>query len=336
MQNKLPYQERKSLLKELKSERQRKNADRIRIILLLDDGWTYKKIAEAFFIDEDTVANYKNRYLSGGLESLLNDAFKGSPMRLSLEQQILLELHLLEHIYIKATDIIEYIKRRFKVVYSVSGLTALLKRMEFSYKKPKSMPCKANLDNQLAFINEYSALKELGKVYFGDSVHPHHNPILAYGWIKKGLEADVLTNSGRGRLNIAGAISLYGEDIITQDFATINSESICVMLELIKKNNPQEKNLFYVLDNAGYHRSKAVKLRAQELGIQLVYLPSYSPNLNPIERFWKFFKQKVLYNYYYPQFDDFKKSVLKFFKNSSQYKTDLQTIITDNFRTIGI
>ena len=72
----LEHEERIELLIELKAERNRKQADRIRVILLLDDRWTYKKICEAFFIDEGTIANWRKRYKEGGLERLFNDQYK--------------------------------------------------------------------------------------------------------------------------------------------------------------------------------------------------------------------------------------------------------------------
>ena len=69
--------QRKELLSELKIEREKKFADRIRIILLLDRGEPHSKIAEYFFIDVGTIRNYKNRYLEGGIDKLVNDHYVG-------------------------------------------------------------------------------------------------------------------------------------------------------------------------------------------------------------------------------------------------------------------
>ena len=77
MQRLLEHDERLSLLKELRSEKFKRHADRIRVILLLDQGWTYKKICEAFFIDEGTIANWRKRYKEGGLDRLFNDEYTG-------------------------------------------------------------------------------------------------------------------------------------------------------------------------------------------------------------------------------------------------------------------
>jgi transposase len=330
----LNNKQRSELLSELRPERQRRNADRIRVILLLDQGETYASIAKFFFLDEDTIANYRKRYVEGGVESLLSDDYKGSTSRLSLDQQMALEIHLLGQVYLSAAEILDYVHRHFKVSYKLSGLTALLKRMGFSYKKPKPVPGKADLKKQESFIDQYRKLQ--GKIYFGDSVHPHYNLVLGYGWIKRGLEMEVLTTPGRLRLNISGALCIDNQDIITRTFKTINAQSTCAMLKAIREKNPEEKKIFYILDNARYHHAKEVKALAEELGITLVYLPGYSPNLNPIERLWKFFKKKVLYNTCYPSFEEFKTAVREFFRGIRRHCRELETLLTDNFTAIGI
>lgn len=319
----------------LHAERNRKHADRIRVILLLDKGWTYDKIAEALFLDDGTIGNYRRRYKKGGLEELLNDDYKGSASFLSLDKQVELEAHLQQTVYLSVKAIIEYVKKRFKVSYSVAGLTALLHRMKFTYKKPKSVPGNANLQAQLDFIARYKALRREGKIYFGDSVHPHHNPVLGYGWIKRGIEMEVPSNSGRQHLNIAGALCLQDMEIITRSFETINASSICTMLKAIRAKNPGGGRIYYVLDNARYHRAKVVKKLARKLRIRLVFLPGYSPNLNPIERLWKFFKKKVMYNTFYPEFEEFKLAASSFFKGLRGHRDELVTLLTDNFHPMG-
>jgi transposase len=74
---------------------------------------------------------------------------------------------------------------------------------------------------------------------------------------------------------------------------------------------------------------------AQELNIEIVFLPAYSPNLNPIERLWKFFKKKVLYNQYYEKLKDFKLICASFFRGLRKHELELATLITDNFSAVG-
>lgn len=336
MEKFLDKNQRLQLQAELRRERGRKHADRIRVILLLDQGETYFNISKFLFLDEGTVANYRRRYKEGGLEELLSDDYKGSTSFISLDDQMKLELHLQETVYISVKSMLEYVNKRFKVSYTVSGLTNLLHRMNFSYKKPKAVPGNAKIDDQKAFITRYKSFKREGKVYFGDSVHPHHNPVLGYGWIKRGLEMEIPSNSGRHHLNIVGALCLDGMDVITRNFETVNATSICTMLKAIRAKNPDRGvRLYYVLDNARYHHARVVKALARKLRINLIYLPGYSPNLNPIERLWKFFKKKVMYNIYYPTFAEFKNAASSFFKGLRGLRHELSTLLTDNFRPVG-
>lgn len=335
MDNFLKNDQRKELEAELRRESARKHADRIRVILLLDKRWTYAKIAEALFLDEGSIANYRRLYKEGGLPELLKDNHKGSSSRLSLDDQMKLLLHLQDNVYLSANSIIDYVRRRFGVEYKVSGLTHLLHRMGFSYKKPKAVPGKAKIEEQRIFISEYEKLKSQGKIYFGDAVHPMHNPVLGSGWIQKGLDFEIPSNAGRDRVNVVGALCLDGLDVITRSFDTVNAQAMSQMLVAMREKNPDEKNLYYILDNARYNRCKVLTKKAQELGITLVYLPGYSPNLNPIERLWKYFKKMVMYNTYYPKFDEFKKAVSSFFQGLRGHRDELVTLLTDNFHPIG-
>jgi transposase len=110
----LDKNQKQQLEAELRRERGRKHADRIRVILLLDKGETYTDIAKFLFLDEGTIANYRRRFKEGGLEELLSDDYKGSASFLSLDDQIELEAHLQETVYLSVKSMLEYVKKRFK------------------------------------------------------------------------------------------------------------------------------------------------------------------------------------------------------------------------------
>ena len=82
-------------------------------------------------------------------------------------------------------------------------------------------------------------------------------------------------------------------------------------------------------------KKKKVKDLAKLLKIKILYLPPYSPNLNPIERLWKFIKKKVTANRYFEEFDDFKNELMKFFRGIRRYRLELRTLRTDNFYILG-
>ena len=191
-------------------------------------------------------------------------------------------------------------------------------------------------EKQEAFVRKYRRLKSQGKMYFIDATHPEFAPTISYGWIKKGTNFDIKTNSGwRKRVNICGALDIDGLDIIARTHKTINSIAICDLLLAIRRKNPSENKIYAILDGAGYNRAKETRDFAKKLGIKLIYLPPYSPNLNPIERLWKFMKKKVTANRYYEEFDDFKSSLTTFFRYIRKYRPELESLLTDNFPILG-
>lgn len=328
--------DRQELLSELRKENKRKYADRFRVILLLDQGWTYAKISEALFLDEGTIANYRRRYKEGGIMGLIVDDYNGRCCQLSEKELQILSNHLQSNLCLSAKEVVAFINKKFKVNYSLSGVTELLHRMGFSYKKAKAIPGKAKKEDQELFILEYYRLKQEGKIYFMDSTHPQHNPVISYGWIKKGEEFEVLThNSSRYHLNINGAVDIESLDVITRSCERVNAESICELLKAIRAKNPSGEIIHLIMDNGAYNRASKVKKVAEELGIVLVYLPAYSPNLNPIERLWKFFKKKVLYNKYYETKAQFENACTNFFRYIRKFREELLTLLTDEFHIIG-
>lgn len=332
---KLTKAQRKELLSELRLERSRKYADRIRVILLLDQGKPARQIAEFLFMDEGSVRNYSLRYETGGLERLVNDHYIGRKSFLTEEQQTLLILELESKIYPTTKSVIDYIRSKFDIAYTVGGVTDLLHQLGFSYKKPKGVPGKANAEAQRRFINQYNAIKAHGRVYFADSTHPMLNPVLSSGWIRKGEDFEIKTNSGRQRVNINGAIEINSLDVIARSCATVNRYSMCDLLRAIRAKNSDEEKIYLVLDNAPYNRSKVVRALAKRLEIRILYLPPYSPNLNPIERLWKFVKQKVMANTYFPDLETFRREIMLFMRGIRKHREELSTLITDNFQVLG-
>jgi transposase len=116
---------------------------------------------------------------------------------------------------------------------------------------------------------------------------------------------------------------------------TIDADSTIALLKQLEEVNLAATWIYVVCDNARYYPSKAVKPYLETSRIKLVFLPAYAPNLNLIERFWKFFKKKILYNRYFEAFDEFRKACEEFFQNPSQYKRELRSLLTENFAIIG-
>ena len=223
--------------------------------------------------------------------------------------------------------------------YTPSGMTAVLHRLGYSYKKAKLVPGKADAAAQEQFIEDYENVKENSDegdvIMFMDATHPQHNPVIGNGWIKRGKEHPIKSNTGRRRLNINGAIDIQRMSAEFRFDDTIDAISTIDLFEQIECANPDARRITIICDNARYYRSKAVAEYLEDSRIELLFLPPYSPNLNLIERFWKFFKRQVLYNHYYEAFDDYKNACKQFFCELDSYAPKLRSLLTENFEIIG-
>jgi transposase len=156
---------------------------------------------------------------------------------------------------------------------------------------------------------------------------------LGYLWCF--IRTFIPTPSGRNRFNVLGAIDVVKHEFITiTNESYINAESFCLLLvEIYRMNFTIPVSI--VLDNARYQRCELVSTTAELLGIELLYLPSYSPHLNIIERLWKWIKKDCLYSKYYASFIEFKKAIevsLDKVQNS-EYKEEMKSLLTCKFQT---
>lgn len=318
-----------------RSLRDKRQADRVKAIIALSKGWSAAQVAEILLFDEKTSRKYFERYQQGGSGALLNDNYCGAEPKLDEHQIQQLDSYLHEHIFTDAKSVIAHIYKQYKVRYSVSGVTNLLHRLGFSYKKPTHTPGKQDPVKQQAFIEQYGHIKaEKGEddpIYFADATHPQHNSIPSYGWIKKGKEKQLKANCGRQRLNINGAVNIETLEPTVQFYETINAQSAMDLFSKLETKHPLAKVIYVIVDNARYYRSRWLKKMLKGTKIKLIFLPPYSPNLNLIERYWKFFKKKVLNNCYYETFEEFKRACESFFRKRKKYMPELQTLLTENF-----
>lgn len=314
-----------------------KQRDRIKAVLLRSEGWSVPMISQALRRHETTITRYLNDYREGKLK---NDS-GGSESYLNETQTDYLIKHIEENLYHHNHQIVVFIKETFDVEFTVSGLHKWLHRNGFSYKKPKGYPHKVDKEQQDVFIEEYEKLKETvaddEPILFMDAVHPTQATKISYGWIRTGKDKTVNTTASRTRLNIIGAIQLGNlANTVTGQYDTINKESIIEFMEKIREQYQDSKVIHLVVDQAGYHKAQLVKDAAKKLKIKLVYLPPYSPNLNPIERLWKVMNEKVRNNKFFKSAKDFKENINKFFdKILPDIGASLDQRINDNFQELN-
>jgi transposase len=335
MEKMLTSKERQELIVRHRKERDGRIRDRIKAVLVYNDGYSYSEIARILLLDDETIRRHIDDYLK---DKKLSIASGGSDSKLSDKEARELTDHLQEITYLYVKDICQYVWETYGIKYSVSGMTKWLHAYNFCHKKPHAVPAKADKLKQQKFIRKYNQLKKNSwrnePIYFADSVHPQHQTQLAYGWILKGERKEIPTTAYQKRLNFIGGICLKGYRFTYHQADSVNAETICDFLWKLRKANPGKFKVHVIWDNARYHRNAEVKEFAKELGIKLHYLPPYSPNLNPVERIWKLMHENVRYNQYYGKFSEFAEATVGFFKGIGRKKNMLSDRITDNFQIL--
>jgi transposase len=325
-----------------KRERDKRICDRIKAVLLYDKGWSISNIAEVLLLSDDAIREHISEYKES---KKLKPESGGSVEKFTIQQSAQIEEHLQRHTYLYVKDIVAYVQIQFGITYTIHGFRNWLQRHGFSYKKPALVPGKADKEQQEKWLAEYEKLRRSlpqdETICFMDGVHPTHNVQPAYGWIKIGARKEIPANTGRMRLNLSGIIDVVSHQVLVQENKTLNAEATVQFIKNIENAYPTMNRVHVFCDNAPYYRNAKVSLYLGTSKVSLHFLPPYSPNLNPIERLWKWMKERLIYNTYYPAFEEFRSSILGFFNilstldAESALGQELRSRVRDKFSAIG-
>lgn len=213
-----------------------------------------------------------------------------------------------------------------------------LQRLGMAPRRMAAVPAKADVKAQREFHDQVLQPKledaKTGQrmVFFVDAAHFVLGPFLGIVWCFTRLF--LKAPSGRRRFNVLGALNALTQEIVTVCNDTyITAQQVCELLDKLVALHPgQLISLF--LDNARYQRCTRVQEHARRLGIELLFLPSYSPNLNLIERFWKFVKKQCLYSRYYADFAAFTKAISECLLQAPiRHQSQLRSLLNLRFQT---
>lgn len=297
----------------------------------------HQLIANIVDICCDSVTNYIRLYQSEGLQGLITTAYGTNQSELDKVEGLESMLNSSNPATINQAK--SLIEQFCDLSRSPTQIRSYFNRIGMKRLKTGQIPAKADSKKQRNWHDE--TLKPLinraenGEIhlFFVDAAHFVFAPFLCYLW----CFARVFINgaAGRKRFNVLGALNAITKQV---HFCT-NSESVnaLTVIELLYQLAIYyfDKPIFIVLDNARYQHCKLVKEVAKKLGIRLEFLPAYSPNLNLIERLWKWVKKQCLYAKNYDSFDDFKMGILNTLKKANQNlenKNELRSWLSLNFQ----
>jgi len=314
---------------------------RMHFIYLKHKEYSTTMIADILDVSRKTIWEWDKIYQEGGFDALTTLHYKGQPSQLNqYGEQLVLEFMKKPVATLKEAQ--HQIAQLINIQRSLSATKTFLQRLKLKRRKVGQIPEKADIEKQVQFKeNKLQRLIKLAKglrikLFFVDAAHFVHQPFQGYLYgIKRFF---IRAAAGRKRFNVLGALDAVSKSVTTICNETyINAQTVCQLLELLAHQHVGER-IYLILDNARYQKCQLIYETAQRLNIQLVYLPAYSPNLNLIERLWRFTKKKVLYNKFYRSFDEFKNGINTCFEKmkNSDYKSELDSLLTLNFQTFDM
>jgi len=309
---------------------------KMEVLWLKSQKTKHKDICRLAGISPNTLRSYLRKYKACGIDGLKEVNFSKPQSELK-QHTTTIEAYFYEHPPASVKEAMAKIEELTGIKLSENRVREFLRSIGMAPRKVGMIPAKADPDKQERFIKEElePRLKEAesGKrvVFFVDAAHFVLAPFLGILWSFKRLF--IKAPSGRKRFNVLGALNAITHELITVTNDTyINAQSFCDLLWRISRLNIRVP-ITLVLDNARYQKCKLVWELAESLDIELLYIPAYSPNLNIIERLWKFVKKQCLYSKYYSEFKGFKNAIIDCLSQTdTTYKEELDSLLTLRFQ----
>jgi transposase len=339
----LTPRQRKGISERRRNAQDRRVYQRLSAVLWSDDGRSREEIAGLVGVSTRQVGQWFRIFRNKGLDELCTLHYQGDPGRLGPAQVKRIRQEIETGVFHNAEQIRTWIEATFGVTYSASGVKDLLRRIGASYHKVSGFFWKADVQEQKKFVRKYRRHKrEAGpgtRRYFVDACHPVWGVGLLYScWLLTGQRLYVGVGNGRKRLNILGAYSPDDHDYVDLRLTreNVTGEQFVKLLEALLARHPDTEKFLLYLDNARYYSKPCVKewLKAHRQ-FRLVPLPAYSPNLNLIERLWKFLRKKAL-NRWLKTFEEMQAAVAGVLDRLGDYRDELSTLMTERFAIVEV
>lgn len=293
--------------------------------------------SELLGVSESSIDRWIAKYKRGGKKELLATHHKRTAGLLNQVKGSIIEA-IENRLLFSVAQIKDILLKEFNIIRQETAIRNFLHSCGFRYRKQGYVPGKADPKEQERWLKDVyepvlSECKKGGcRLLFSDAVHFVLGAFLTNTWSRE--REYIRSNTGRNRINVLGAVDAFSKEVTTISNTTyVNVEVVKDFLNLLHEK--YEQKIYIIMDNARYQHCKAVTEFAESLDIHILFLPPYSPNLNIIERLWKFSKKSVLYGKYFESASKFHQEIRGFFETvNEKYVKELHSLLTLNFQTL--
>jgi transposase len=283
-------------------------AGRLQIILAAKDhGIT--QVCRVHNISRTTVTDWIKRLKNGGIEALANKPKRPQSLLHPHEDTIKEMIEQDPNITIK--KLIIMIGERLHIIVGQTAMRRVVKKLNFSYITPRPTHYKKKESDSAEFKKNLRTKYEKDRarpIFFFDEARFGTHSKLGHGWFKKGSRTPVKVKLGFQNFYLYSAINPSSGEDFTLILPKVNTNCMNIFLEEIARQY-KNKPMTIVMDGAGWHKSKELAIPSS---IEIIYLPPYSPELNPVERLWLYLKQNTIKNKIYDTLSDLEKMISNF------------------------
>src|SRR3954462_15912532 len=339
----LTPQQRNDISERRRQAQDRRIYQRLSAALWSDAGRSREEIAELVGVSTRQVGQWFRIFRNKGPDQLCTLHYQGDPGRLRPAQVERLKREIAKGAFHNAEQVRTWVQETWVVAYSISGLKDLLRRIGLGYHKVSGFFWKADIEEQKKLVRKHRREKrEAGpgtRRYFVDACQPVWGVDLLYScWLLVGQRFYVGVGNGRKRLNILGAYSPDDHDYVDLRLTkeNVTGEQFVKLLEALRAKHPGTEKFLLYLDNARYYSKPCVKAwLAGHREFRLEPPPADSPNLNLIERLWKFLRKKAL-NRWHETFEEMQGAVAEVLDHLGAYRDELSTLMTERFAIVEV
>jgi transposase len=336
---------RQEEIEQLREYRDKQRDGRLKIrfigLLMVAEHMAMEQVAALIGRSVKTLLNWGHQYLTNGIACL--NSFNYQPKQTYLTppqiEQLVTWVKTTNPAHVK--QIRAYITAQFRVTYTIEAVRQLLHKQGLKRLRPKQQPGKPPSEaEQREFVDNYTQMRAEcapGTVFlFLDAMHLVHQNEPGFCWGDPKNPPVIPTNTGRKRLNILGG---YNPDDVSllhvTGEASCNAERVVEFFEVVASQHVSAPEIIMFSDNAPYFYAPRVREWLEtHPNMWLLPLLPYAPNLNLIERLWKFVKAHLVTNTYYEKYKTFRAHVFRFLNHLEEYVDELKTLMVEKFQII--
>lgn len=311
--------------------------------MYLSFSFDWKTVATILERDYETILSWVKSYNESGLEGLESDKSTGRPASLNEEQlkdlkntvQVSPRKMGLKFSNWNCKNLSWLVKKMFGTVLCAERIRQILHALGFVLIKPAYRYVLADKHERKRFLRrfrrKFNNLKENDVLMFLDEASVKQHPNIQPKWSLKGSKDFIGTYGNHANINVLGAINHDLGKAFHMKSKKLNSEVFMKFVEHLAMLNPT-KHLVLVADNAPWHTSKKVTGFLESLSdtIEVLWLPAYSPDFNPIEHLWRFMKE-IVSNFFFPKMTELISAISDFFNGLYKKKQKIMTLCSPDY-----